>query len=109
VSKRKLTFLRFLGQDVALESVLPFDLARTCHVETFLGAGLGFHFRHYLKFIVLLLTFFFLKLFPVIRYSFPQIPVFDTRSISFRWSQFSRFKNTGFFAKAVAATRANLP
>src|SRR5690606_40507169 len=58
----------------------PFDLARTCHVETFLGAGLGFHFRHYLKFIVLLLTFFFLKLFPVIRYSFPQIPVFDTRS-----------------------------
>jgi hypothetical protein len=54
--KRKLPLFRLFGQDMAFKSVLPFNFARPRNVKTFLGAGLGFHFRHYLKFIVLLLT-----------------------------------------------------
>jgi hypothetical protein len=45
---RKVTLLLggFLGQDVALESVLALDFARAGQRKTLLGTGLGLHFRH---------------------------------------------------------------
>jgi len=48
MSKGKLTLLRFLGQDVTLESVLSLDFTRACNFKAFLGAGFGFHLRHFL-------------------------------------------------------------
>jgi hypothetical protein len=47
VRQGELALFRLFGQDVAFESVLPFDLARAGNFESFLGAGLGFHFRHF--------------------------------------------------------------
>ena len=46
VSQSKLALFRLLGKDVAFESVFPLDFSRTCNFKAFLGAGLGFHFRH---------------------------------------------------------------
>ena len=39
-------FFRFFGQDMAFESVFPFDVSRAGDPESLLGAGIGFHFWH---------------------------------------------------------------
>lgn len=36
----------FFGQDVVLVSVFALDLAGSRHLESLLGGGIGFHFRH---------------------------------------------------------------
>ena len=45
----KVTFslLAFLGQDVAMISVLPLQMAAAGYLETLLGSGLGLHFWHF--------------------------------------------------------------
>ena len=47
----KITFslLALLGQDVAMISVLPLQMAATGYLETLLGSGLGLHFWHFTK------------------------------------------------------------
>jgi hypothetical protein len=47
VSQSQLAFFRLFSQDVAFESVFPFDFSRARHFKAFLGAGFGFHFRHF--------------------------------------------------------------
>ena len=42
----KLPLFRLFGQDVTLEGVLSLDLSRTCQLETLLGTGFCFLFRH---------------------------------------------------------------
>ena len=41
------SFLALLGQDVAMISVLPLQMAAAGYLETLLGSGLGLHFRHF--------------------------------------------------------------
>lgn len=41
----------FLRKDVALVSMLPFDLSGAGYVKPFLGSGFGFHFWHLSEFI----------------------------------------------------------
>jgi hypothetical protein len=52
VRQGELALLRLFGQDVAFESVLPFDFTRACHFKAFLGAGFGFHFRHFPNYLI---------------------------------------------------------
>ena len=41
------SFLAFLGQDVAMISMLSLQMAAAGYLETLLGSGLGLHFRHF--------------------------------------------------------------
>ena len=41
------SLLAFLGQDVAMISVLSLQMAAAGYLETLLGSGLGLHFRHF--------------------------------------------------------------
>ena len=48
VSQAELSFVRLLGQDMALVSVLSLDLSTAGELKALLGTGFGLHFRHYL-------------------------------------------------------------
>lgn len=41
-----LGFFRLGAKDVAHSGAIAFDFPRAGHLETLLGAGVGFHFRH---------------------------------------------------------------
>ena len=47
VVKIAFSLLAFLGQDVAMISMLPLDSAGARQFKTFLSAGLGLHFWHF--------------------------------------------------------------
>src|SRR5690606_9199860 len=48
VSQGKLLFFGLLCQDVTFKRMLSFDLSGTGKLETLLGTGLRFHFRHWI-------------------------------------------------------------
>ena len=47
VVKIAFSLLAFLGQDVAMISMLPLQMAAAGYLETLLGSGLGLHFWHF--------------------------------------------------------------
>ena len=53
-----LTLGRFLRQDMAFESVFPFDFAGTGEGKPLFCTGFGFYFWHFAVFIVVELTFY---------------------------------------------------
>jgi hypothetical protein len=53
-----LTLGRFFRQDVAFESMFPFDFAGTGEGKPLFCTGFGFYFWHFAVFILVELTFF---------------------------------------------------
>jgi hypothetical protein len=53
-----LTLGRFFGQDMAFESVLPFDFAGTGEGKPLFCTGFGFYFWHFTVFIVVEIIFY---------------------------------------------------
>jgi hypothetical protein len=49
---------RFLGQDMAFESVFPFDFTGTGEGKPLFCTGFSFYFWHFAVFIVVEITFF---------------------------------------------------
>ena len=49
-------FFRFLGKDMAFESVFPFDVSGAGDPESLLGAGVGFHFWHRCVVIIIVIS-----------------------------------------------------
>jgi hypothetical protein len=53
-----LTLSRFFGQDVAFESVFPFDFAGSCKGKPLFCTGFGFYFWHFAVFKLVEITFY---------------------------------------------------
>jgi len=51
-----LALFRFFSQDMAFESMFPFDVSGAGDLKSLLGAGVGFHFWHRCEVIIIIVS-----------------------------------------------------